>query len=129
MLLGASNPSGVSGRLLLRWSDFSVNASREEFVDIISRQASKMVVRSISEVVQNTRVFLVGKQYAASGTTRSCSKGGVSFVLAILIETESYLGSDSGWDPGVVTVEDFLSEEQEARILDDLLLESPVPLS
>jgi hypothetical protein len=112
-------------QLLLRWSDSSDSVSREEFVDVLSRQLSKIVVRSVSAVAENTPVFLAGTQYAANGIARSCRKDASSFVLVILIDKESNIQSGSGRDPGVLAVDDFLTEEEEAEILQNLDVELP----
>ncbi len=121
MSLSAAVPLGDSGQLLLRWSDSSHCASHEEFVDVLSRQFSKIVVRSISEVAENTPVYLTGKQYAANGTAGSCRKDASFFIIAIRIDNESVSQSvGSGWDPGIMSVENFVTEEQEDEILRNL---------
>jgi hypothetical protein len=120
MSLSASIPSGDSGQLLLRWSDDSKFASREEFVDVLSRQLSGIVVRSSSAIAENTPVCLAGAQYIANGIARSCRKDSNSFILGILIDTESKIHNTSALDPAIFSVDDFLTEEQEAAILENL---------
>jgi hypothetical protein len=120
MSLSASIPSGDSGQLLLRWSDGSSFASREEFVDVLSRQLSGIVVRSSSAIAENTPVCLAGAQYIANGIARSCRKDSNSFILGILIDTESKIHNTSALDPAIFSVDDFLTEEQEAAILENL---------
>jgi hypothetical protein len=120
MSLSASSSSGDSGQLLLRWSDGSNFVSREEFVDVLSRQLSRITVRSGTAIAQDTPVFLAGEQYIANGIARSCRKDSNSFILGILIDTESNIYSASARDPGVFVVEDFITEEQEAAILENL---------
>jgi hypothetical protein len=43
----------------------------------------------------------------------------------ILIDKESNIQSGSGRDPGVLAVDDFLTEEEEAEILQNLDVELP----
>jgi hypothetical protein len=120
MSLSASSFSGDSGQLLLRWSDGSNFVSHEEFVDVLSRQLSRITVRSGSAIAQDTPVFLAGGQYIANGIARSCRKDSSnSFILGILIDTESNIHSGSARDPGIFVLEDFITEEQEAAILEN----------
>jgi hypothetical protein len=120
MSLSASIPSGDSGQLLLRWSDGSNSASREEFVDVLSRQLSGIVVRSGSALAENTPVCLAGEQYIANGIARSCRKDFNSFILGILIDSETRIHNSSALDPSIFSIDDFLTEEQETAILENL---------
>jgi hypothetical protein len=120
MSVSASALSEDSDQLLLRWSEGSSSTSREEFVDVLSRQSSRIVVRSQSPIVADTPLYLAGKQYTVSGIARSCRKDAASFILAILIDKESRVQSVNRSDPGVFAIEDFLTEEEEAEILKNL---------
>jgi hypothetical protein len=120
MFLSASISTGNSGQLLLRWSDDSNFAVREEFVDVLSKQLSRITVRSGSAIAQDTPVFLAGTQYTANGIAWSCRKDSNSFILGILIDSESDIHSGSERDPGIFSVEDFITEEEEAAILENL---------
>src|SRR6201996_448906 len=117
MSLSSSSSSGDPDQLLLRWSDDMNSSSHEEFVDVLSRQLSKIVVRSTYQVAQDTPVFLAGRKYSANGRAGSCERAASSFILGILIDHESHVQLESDWDPGVLSVDDFLTEEQEAEIL------------
>jgi hypothetical protein len=127
MSLSSSSSSGDPDQLLLRWSDDMNSSSHEEFVDVLSRQLSKIVVRSAFQVAEDTRVFLAGRQFSANGRADSCEKAASSFILGILIDDESHFQLESDWDPGVLSIDDFLTEEQEAEILANLDTSDPGP--
>lgn len=111
--IAVNNPEQV----LLRWFEGANSASREEFVDLVESQAYEVLVRSTLQVSENTQVYLTGKQYTANGVARSCRKDASSFIVTILIEKDSVVQRGHQWDPGVFAVEDFLTEQQEAEIL------------
>jgi hypothetical protein len=121
MSLSTSSSSGDDpDQLLLRWSDGLNTSSHEEFVDVLSRQLSKIFVRSAFQVAEDTPVFLAGRQYTAKGRAGSCQKEASCFILGILIDKESHIQLESDWDPGVLAIDDFLTEEQEDEILANL---------
>jgi hypothetical protein len=129
MSLSASSSSGDPDQLLLRWSDDSSSPSREEFVDVLSRQLSKIFVRSACQLAEDTPVFLAGRKYSANGRAGSCQKEASSFILGILIDNESHIQLESDWDPGVLVIDDFLTEEQEDEILANLDNSGPGSIS
>jgi hypothetical protein len=117
MSLSVSIPVAGPDQLLLRWSQPD-GAGREVFVDFLSRQLSKIVVRTAFDVPANTPVYLSGKDYVVSGVASRCRKDANGFVLNIRIEQETRL--QSRIDPGVFAVDNFLTEEQELEILKNL---------
>jgi hypothetical protein len=125
MSVSASALIQGSGHLLLRWSDTSI--SHEEFVEVVTRQPTKIVVRSVFEVAENTRVYLTGTQYSVDGVARTCQKDANSFLVVIEVEQESSVQTRFDWDPGIIAVESFLTEEQEAEILASLDAGTPGP--
>jgi hypothetical protein len=129
MSLSSSSSSGDPDQLLLRWSDDSSSPSREEFVDVLSRQLSKIFVRSACQLAEDTPVFLAGRKYSANGRAGSCQKEASSFILGILIDNESHIQLESDWDPGVLVIDDFLTEEQEDAILANLDSSGPGSIS
>ena len=88
---------------------------------MIKLQASESFVRSGLWVPEETRVFLTGKDYTGNGIVRFCQEEGNSFVLTIHIVSE-YTTPDllPEYDPGLLAVDEFLTEEEEAKILDSL---------
>ena len=114
-----SIPNGAE-QLLLRWSETPNSQSREELVQIIEADLSEAVLRSALEVSEKTRVYLIGKQYTGNGIVRSCRCEGSSFILTIVIGNENIPRPPrSEIDPGVLAVEEFLTEEQERKILEE----------
>ncbi|MDQ2775146.1 MAG: hypothetical protein M3Y57_09560 [Acidobacteriota bacterium] len=80
---------------------------------------SEAIIRSALKIGEETSVSLVGTYYNESGTVRSCRPEGSKFIVTIRIKahlpTPKY-----GIDPGVFALEDFLTEEQELKILEEL---------
>lgn len=128
MSLSSSSSSGDPDQLLLRWSDNLNSSSHEEFVDVLSRQLSKIIVRSACKVAEDTPVFLAGRRYSANGRADSCQRVASSFILGILIDKESHIQAESDWDPGVFAIDDYLTEEQEDEILANLDIGDPESL-
>lgn len=67
----------------------------------------------------------MGEKFTRMGTVRSCQKNGSNFVLTICIGGGKATASTASiFDPGVLAVEDFLTEEQEEQILAGLNAEA-----
>ena len=111
--------SDDSDRVLLRWSDSPNSTFREEIVQILTSGFSEAVVCSSLKIREETRVSLIGNFYSEFGTVRSCRPEGGKFVVTIRIKPEA---STLGYrvDPGVFAINDFLTEEDELRILEEL---------
>ena len=71
-------------------------------------------------VSELTHVHLIGKNYTGNGIIQSCRKEGNSYILTILMTTELALPELPERDPGVFAVDDFLTEEEETKILESL---------
>ena len=126
MFEGAS--TGVldsSGQVLLLWSDTRDCASQKELVDLLERYEDKAVIRSVHKVLENTQVYFIGDQCTGNGIVRSCRKDASSFILTVQIDQSSFSLMGSEPDPGILAVESFLTEEQEAEILRDLEIDAP----
>jgi len=112
---------GVPNQALLCWSEAPYSFSREEFVQVLESHLSEAVIKSALKVSEETNVTLIGKDYTGIGIVKSCRKDGESFILTIRMEEDqSNVPRCGDVDPGVLTVDNFLTEEQEAKILDDL---------
>jgi hypothetical protein len=125
MSLRKSIPPGHSEQVLLRWSDAANSRSHAEFVHVIQAHLTEAVIRCNLKVRGNTPVYLVGKHYTVNGIVRSCRKAGSSYIVRIAIDENLKLRDGSEADPGVFVVEDFLTEEQEAKILKDFERDTP----
>src|SRR5205807_1454779 len=73
------------------------------------------------------KVFLIGNHYTKNGIVRSCHEEGDSFLLTILIDSE-HSGPEllPEYDPGLFGVDDFLTEEEESKILEGLDIDSNI---
>lgn len=107
-----------SDKLLLRWSEDAFSPSREEPVQMLEARISEAVICSSLRVVEETEVFLIGKYSTESGVVRSCRAAGGKFIVTILIHSQKPNPPDI--DPGLLSVESWLTEEQEQAILDEI---------
>jgi hypothetical protein len=106
---------------LLRWVEFDLVNSREEPVEILASHFFEATVSSSVQLVSNTQVDLIAAHYTEKGTVRSCLADGAKFIVTIRLFPEQRnppLGSQR--DPGVFAVNDFLTEEQELRIVQEI---------
>lgn len=108
-----------SDKLLLRWSEDAFSPSREEVVEILESRVSEAVIRSDLQVVEKTKVDLVGKNSTESGIVRSCRPSGEKYIVTISMNPQ---GPSSGpeFDPGVLMIDNFMTEDQEAAILEEV---------
>ncbi len=108
-------------RALLRWSDAASAVSHEQFVEIVEARLSEAVLGSTCEIPVDTKVRLIGRDYTGEGTVRSCRSEGTLYKLSLSMGEELPQSTQhSTFDPGLFAVENFLTEEQEAKILKDL---------
>jgi len=121
---GTSSPSKRSEQALLRWSERGF-PSQEVVVQVIETHASEAVIRCGLQLTEKTKVYLMGEKFTRMGTVRSCQKNGSNFVLTICVGGGKVTSSTASiFDPGVLAVEDFLTEEQEEQILAGLNAEA-----
>ena len=82
---------------------------------------SEATICSSLKIGEDTQVSLIGTYYSETGTVRSCRPEGGKFIVTIGIRPDNPSPSRScGIDPGVFAIENFLTEEQERQILDEL---------
>jgi len=109
----------TSGPFRLRWSEQKGGSLREELVDILEEHVPQWIIRSAREVNANTPVHLTGENYSGDGIVQSCKQENFGFVITIFMnENEAFAESKAGRDPGVFAIEEFLTEEEEAKILE-----------
>ena len=116
-VMAASQPKSAD-QLLLRWSDYPELPVREEAVEVIGLDACQFVIRSNLRVNEKTPVYLIGNTYTGNGIVRSCRPEGIRFVLTVEATADAPLPER---DPGLFAIDDFLTEEEEAKILESLL--------
>ena len=116
-----ASSAGRGDQLFLRWSDHPDLPVREEPVEVIGCDLPELLIRSACRVSVDTEVFLVGSRDTQSGFVRACRSEGEGFLLAIHIGSESIMPKLlPQYDPGHFAVDDFLTEEEEAKILESL---------
>ena len=114
--------SGVeSDRAVLCWSEAPNSPSREEFVQVLETHLSEAIIKTTLEVNERTKVTLIGKDYTGIGIVRACRRDGKNFIVTIGIGEQHSQGIAAAEpDPSVLVVDEFISEDQENQILNDL---------
>ena len=108
-------------QVVLRWSDNPELPVREETVQILELRFPESIVRSSLQFSEETHVYLIGKDYTGNGIIQSCRSDGNEFILTILMTSDSLLPELSMKpDPGVFAIDEFLTEEEELKILQSL---------
>lgn len=125
MSVGAGLSPEGSGELVLRWSEAPDSPSSEQIVQVIQSNVHEAVIRSACRVREGTQVRLVGKKYTGDGVVRSCREEGKSFILRIAVGADVMIPYVSDRDPGALVIDEFLTAEQEAKILEDLEKDAP----
>ena len=88
---------------------------------MIETHLSEAVIKSTRKVDAKTKVTLIGKDYTGIGIVKSCRSEGKGFIVTIRIdEPGSGTGTAAKPDPGVLLVDDLITEEQETKILEEL---------
>ena len=115
-----SSPFKNSDQVLLRWSERN-SPRREVIVQVVETHASEAVIRCGLQLSEKTKVYLMGDKFTRTGIVRACRSDGAHFLLTIRATTDDvHTSVASVFDPGIRAVEDFLTEEQEQKILDAL---------
>lgn len=108
---------------VLRW--FEGQQLQEECVEIVNNQVCKTVIRSPFELVRETKVTLIGKDYTAQGIVEASQSESKCFLLT-LASRGFHRDIGSSLDPGTLSVDDFFGEDQEAAILAEIAEETLV---
>jgi hypothetical protein len=107
--------------LLLRWSEAPDSPPRQAPVHLVDTHVTDAIIRCELCIAEKTKVYLIGKNYTASGIINNCQNEGSYFLMTIgFIEGGSPKKLPSTFDPGVLDVEQWLTEEAEEQILKDL---------
>ncbi|MBV9265865.1 MAG: hypothetical protein JO061_06830 [Acidobacteriaceae bacterium] len=109
-----------SEQVRLRWSDEPGSPVREQMVELVRLRSDSVVISSPIRLAEQTLVRLLGKDCAGAGVIASCEEKGSCFILTIHIQPEEVFSLGSDMDPGVFAVEDFITEEQELKILKEI---------
>lgn len=108
-------------RVLLRWIEGPDLSSREEPVHVLQAHLSEAIISSDSKLNEHTEVQLIGQGYREAGVVVSCRADGSRFVITIRITSVPEMEAlPYRRDPGVLAVENFITDEEADQILDEL---------
>jgi hypothetical protein len=117
-----------SSAVLLRWSDAPDRPWREILAKVLHSDAYGATICSSLRLTEETEVRLLRDRRCDCGIVRACREEGSEFILTIwLTESSVPRSEEPDRDPGVLVVEDFLTEEQEERILAEIACEHHSP--
>jgi hypothetical protein len=117
---GTSSPLKSSNQVFLRWSERN-SPRREVMAQVVETHASEAVIRCGLQLSEKTQVYLMGDKFTRTGIVRACRPDGAHFLLTIRAVADDFrVPTGSVFDPGIRAVEDFLTEEQERKILEAL---------
>lgn len=112
----------------IRWSIPADGSIQEEPVEIISEESTEATIRALSGLTEKTPVYIKGNSYTGNGIVESCTPEGQGHRVVIqLVCNQMITVHSSQIDPGVYSVEGFLTEEEEAKILESLTGGSEFP--
>jgi hypothetical protein len=116
----ATPPDHSDRVLLLRWSEAPGLPMREQSVEIIEFRGRTVLICAPFPLLESTFVHLIERDHFNTGIVRSCHEQGSSFLLSIQIQSEAVRPRSPDIDPGVFVVNDFVTEEEELRILKEI---------
>ena len=111
-----------SDEIILRWSVNPFAPSLELPVEIVDGDNSEPVIRTPLKIGEETPVTLVAKNYMVNGIVRFCRPDKNSYLITVSTQDVPDEGFGAAYfrDPGTLVVDDFLTEEEEAKILESL---------
>jgi hypothetical protein len=111
-----------SDEIFLRWAASPLDPGYELPVEIVSEDDSEPVIRAPLEIGEETPVTLVAKGYMVNGIVRFCRPDRNSYLITVATKNALEEHSEAAYfrDPGALAVDDFLTEEEERKILESL---------
>lgn len=108
-------------QVLLRWREGPSQTAREAHAAMLTMRLREAVVSCGLPFDEHTEVQIIAAGYRESGVIHSCHEEAGHFILSIWI-TSAPLLENSGFrrDPGVFAIEDFITEEEADKLLDEL---------
>lgn len=104
---------------LLRWFEGPRSNHREELVEIVDDHECQTVVRTSFELHPETKVSLITENYTEESVVQACQSEKTFFLLRLEARQHSR-DARAAIDPGLFSVNDFLTEDQEAAILEEV---------
>ncbi len=111
-----------SGQITLRWSDTPSGRALESVVELVDSDHPEPIVRAPRRVGEDTPVTLIAEGYTVNGIVTFCRADKESYLITVSTcgISEDQLETAHFHDPGAIAVDDFLTEEEEAKILESL---------
>ena len=111
-----------SSGIILRWSETPSSPVLELPVEIVNEDDSEPIIRAPLKVGEETPVTLLSRDYMVNGIVRFCRADKNSFLITVSTAgaPEEQLNASFFRDPGALVIDDFLTEEEEAKILQSL---------
>lgn len=111
-----------SSQIILRWSDNPSAPSLELPVEFVDEDNCEPILRTPRKIGEETPVTLVTKNYMVNGIVRFCRPDKNSYLITVSTQNMPDERFEPGYfrDPGSLAVDDFLTEEEEAKILESL---------
>ncbi len=107
---------------MLRWADSPSASAFELPVEMVDENGFDPIIRASLNIGEETPVTLVAEEYMINGIVRSCRADRNSYLITVAIQDVSDKRSGTAYfrDPGALVLDDFLTEEEEAKILESL---------
>jgi len=110
------------GEIILRWA-YSPSAPAIELpVEIVDEKDWEPIIRASLRIAEATPVTLVANDYTVNGIVRFCRADKNSYLITVATQDGSDERPATAYfrDPGSLVLDDFLTEEEEAKILESL---------
>src|SRR5436305_9218407 len=111
-----------SNKIILRWADSPTATALELPVEIVDEKDSEPIVRAPVKIGEETPVTLVADDYMVNGIVRFCRADRNSYLITVTTQdvSDERPGTVHFRDPGALVIDDFLTEDEEAKILESL---------
>jgi hypothetical protein len=112
----------VSDRIILRWFENPSAPAIELPVEVVDADHSELILRVSLKIGEQTPVTLLAKDYMVNGIVGLCRPDRNMYLITVATDDVSVEQVEGARfrDPGALVVDDFLTEEEEAKILESL---------
>jgi hypothetical protein len=111
-----------SDQIYLRWFEAPSAPALELPVEIVEEEGPEPVFRVPLKIGEDTPVTLLGKNFMVNGIVRFCRADRNSYLITVATDEVSGERFERAQfrDPGALVIDEFLTEEEEAKILESL---------
>ena len=111
----------IPSRNFVRWYDPVRDIWQEASVEILLTASFEATIRTLFALDLKTSVYINTEIYSGNGIVTSCKPVEKGYQAVIRLDCEEMLSPQLPQiDPGILSVDGFLTEEQEAKILESL---------